>query len=87
MLIATLGGFGERWGEGRSVEDMVKVRRMGWEEYRHEGRIKRVQEIVHAVASWLDQLMTAIDHSIPLVDSAKVKGINSCPNMPYTVKL
>lgn len=87
MLIATLGGLGEGWGEGRSVEDMVKVRRMGREEYRHEGRIKRVREIVHAAASWLDQLMTVIDHPIPLADSAKVKGINSYPNMPYTVKL
>jgi hypothetical protein len=48
---------------------------------------------VHAATSWinaipgLDQLMTAIDHPIPLADSAKMKSIDSYPNMPYTVKL
>ena len=35
----------------------------------------------------LDQLMTAIDHSIALADSAKMKSIDPYPSIPYTVKL
>jgi hypothetical protein len=39
MPISTLGYAGEDWGEGYSVEDMAKERRMGWEEYRHGCRV------------------------------------------------
>ena len=93
MRIVTLGDAGEGQGEGCSVEDMVKAGRMGWEEYRRGGKVKRVRGIVHAATSCkkchskLDQLMTAIDHPISLTDSAKMKGIDSYPNMPYAVQL
>ncbi len=85
MPIVMLGDVGEGWGEEYSVEDMVKARRMGWEEYGQGGWVKKAREIVHAAASCfpgLDQLMTAIDHPIPLADSAKMKSIDSYPSMP-----
>jgi hypothetical protein len=88
--VVTLGDGGEGWGVGSSVGDMVKARRMGWEEYRQGGRVKKAREIVHAAAScipWLNQLMTAKDHTIPLADSVKMKSMDSYPNMPYTVKV
>jgi hypothetical protein len=45
MPIAKLSEAGEGGGEGCSVGDMVKAGRMGWEEYRQGGKVKRAREI------------------------------------------
>ena len=85
-MIVTLGDAGEEWGDGRSVEDMVKAGGWGGKNTGRNGKVKKAREIVHAAASCipgLDQLMTAtIDPPIPLADSVKMKSIDSYRNMP-----
>jgi hypothetical protein len=92
LPVAALEDAGDGWGEGCSVGDMVNARRVGWEEYRHGGRVKKGSRDCARrclMLSGLDQLMSAIDHPISLANSAKMemKSIDSYPNMSYTVKL
>lgn len=92
-----LGDAGERWGEGYSVEDMVKVRRVGWEELQvGRGNVKRARERDCARRYLMEKCHSRVrsaydcaclDHPIPLSDSAKINSVDSYPNMPYTVKL
>jgi hypothetical protein len=62
---------------------------MGWKNTGREVRYKGLERLCTPLphAFGLDQLMAAMDHPIPLADSAKMKNIDSYPNMPYTVKL